>query len=139
MVSKTGLGATIAYGDSASPEVFTAIGKVVDFGGPSESASEVDDTTLDTTGGFTESIAGLKEAGTVECTMNWGGTNQSQVFTDFDAGTQKNWKLTWPFSPVKSDTFLAWVSAVGKPTTAADSAITVAFTLQIVGAPTRVL
>ncbi len=139
MTTKVGLGTIIAWSDGASPEVFTAIGKVANIGGPEESAEEVDDTTLDSSGGYTETLQGLKNGGTVSFTMHRNpdaAANQAQLETDFDAATTRKWRITWPFSPNELHSFQAFVQSLTR-NTEPNAPITVDVTLKISGPVTR--
>ena len=50
--AKAGVGTTFSVGDGASPEVFTAIGEIVNASGPNISAEQIEVTTLDSSGGY---------------------------------------------------------------------------------------
>jgi len=136
MPSFKGVGTILARGDGASPEVFTPIAKIISVGGPDESKDELDDTTLDSTGGYKEFVSGLKDGGSLALALNFNPADAGQLAleTDYAAGTKQNYKLTWPSSPPKIVTVLAEVFAMNRNTEAA-SLVTADVTLRISGAP----
>ena len=98
--AKAGLGTTVGMSAVVSPLVFTDIAEIVSAAGPSISAEDIDVTTLDSTGGFKESIAGLKDGGTLELELLFTKTTQQTDIRDaVAAGTTKVFLITWPTSP----------------------------------------
>ena len=97
MPTATGVTSTLEYGDGASPEVFTAIGKIATISGPELSKEEVDDTTLDSPGGFKEFLSGLKDPGQVTFTVHRSPNDQNQeiLFSDFAGTARRNFRITW--------------------------------------------
>lgn len=68
---KIGLGTLIKMGDGQDPEVFTSIANVADINGPNESMETVDSTHLNSTGGYREFLAHLKDGGEVALTCHY--------------------------------------------------------------------
>jgi predicted secreted protein len=98
--AKTGIGTTVQMSDVVSPLAFTAIAEIVSAAGPSISAEEIDVTTLDSTGGFKESISGLKDGGTLELELLFTkNAQQVAIRTAVENGTLKTFLITWPTSP----------------------------------------
>ena len=95
-MSFKGVGTILERGDGASPEVFTAIAKIVSISGPEESKDELDDTTLDSAGGYKEFVSGLKDGGSMTLALNYNpaDTGQAALQTDYAAGTKQNYRLT---------------------------------------------
>jgi hypothetical protein len=95
------LGTILAVGDSASPEVFTKIGRVKDVDGPSMSRDTIDTTHQLSPGGVKEFLASLADGGDVSFTV---GYNPSAATHDQTTGllkfmgetTTRNWKLVFP-------------------------------------------
>ena len=135
-MSFKGVGTILERGDGASPEVFTAIAKIVSVSGPEESKDELDDTTLDSAGGYKEFVSGLKDGGSMTLALNYNpaDTGQAALQTDYAAGTKQNYRLTWPSSPPRIVTVLAEVFSFSKNTEAA-SLVTADVTLRISGEP----
>jgi len=103
-------GVVIAVGDGASPEVFTAIGEVISIDGPSQSAPVADATALDDTAKVF--LRGIEDGGTVniECHCDPADAAQDTAYTQFTAGTNKNWKITLTdTAPSETITFAAFV------------------------------
>ncbi len=138
MPTATGVGATLEFGDGASPEVFTAIGKVATWSGPELTKEEVDDTTLDSAGGFKEFLSGLKDPGQVTFTVHRSvnDQNQEQIITDMTGSVGRNWRLTWvSLSPNWIADFSAEVFGI-TPSADPNAPITMDVTLRISGVVT---
>lgn len=132
----TGVGTVLAVGDAASPEVFTAVTEVSNIGGPELAAEQVEVTSLDSAGGFKEFITGLKDGGSVSLESNWikSDAMQVQMRDDVQAGTKRNYKITWSDSPPTVVDFNASVEQFSM-NTEPDSPITASLTLKISGQP----
>lgn len=132
----TGVGTVLAVGDAASPEVFTAITEITSIGGPELSSEQVEVTSLDSAGGFKEFVTGLKDGGSISIENNWikSDTSQVQMRDDVQAGTKRNYRITWPDSPSTVVDFSASVEAFSM-TTEPDAPVTASMTLKISGAP----
>ncbi len=129
-----GVGTVLALGDGASPEAFTAAAEILSLGGPDQSAEEVEVTSLQSTGGFKEFIAGLKDGGSVTFGVNWVKTASSQHVTLRDrlGGAANNYRITFSDSPATVFTFSATVLGFSM-NTEPNAAIQAEFTLKISG------
>ncbi len=140
-MSFIGVGTTLAYGDSASPEVFTSVGKVANIGGPEIAKDEIEDTTLDSPNNFKEFLSGLKDGGQVTFTVHYtpATANQEQIITDVNADSstaRKNWRMTWVTpSPNIAVDFLAEVFSITF-NTEPNAPVTMDVTLRVSGAVT---
>lgn len=132
----TGVGTVLAVGDGASPEVFTAITEITSIGGPELSSEQVEVTSLDSAGGFKEFVTGLKDGGSISIENNWikSDVSQVQMRDDVQAGTKRNYRITWSDSPPTVVDFNASVEAFSM-TTEPDAPVTASMTLKISGAP----
>lgn len=83
----------IQRGDGGGSEVFTTIGEVTNFKGPTEKAPQLDATSFDSTA--REFIAGLPDNGEVTFDVNFVGNNAQQqgLRTDLRNGTLRNFKI----------------------------------------------
>lgn len=96
----------IQRGDGGGTEVFTTIGEVMSFSGPSAEVSEIDVTNFDSTA--KEYIAdALPDGGEVSFDMNFVGSDAQQqgLRTDCVNGTLRNFKLILNDHPTVKTTF----------------------------------
>jgi hypothetical protein len=91
--AKSSKGVKLQRGDGGGSEVFTTIGEVTNFKGPSEKAPQLDATSFDSTA--MEFIAGLGDSGEVTFDILFVGSDAQQqgLRTDLRAGTLRNFKL----------------------------------------------
>jgi len=134
-----GAGASLAVGDGASPEVFTAIAEVIEYTGPEQTNDEFEVTHLGSSA--KEFLAALKDNGSsdFECHFKPSNTQHQGLFTDVAAGTVKNYKMTWSdpdSSPNPTITFAAFISNLSLNTPPNDS-VKMSGSLRITGALTR--
>jgi predicted secreted protein len=129
-----GVGTVLAEGDGASPEVFTAVAEVLTISGPELSTEEIDVTSLDSSGGFKETIAGLRDAGSVSFDVNWikGDAQQLSIRDKIASGAAGNYKITWSDSPATVADFAAIVTGFSM-NTEPNSQIQASITLKITG------
>ena len=128
-----GIGTTFQQGDGASPEVFTTVAEILSFSGPELSAEEIDVTNLDSSGGFKETIAGLRDAGAVTLELNWHKHALQVTLRDkLAAGSADNYKITFSDSPSTVADFSGVVTAFSM-TTDPNAQITASVTVQISG------
>jgi predicted secreted protein len=135
MAAKKAIGTVLKVGDGASPEVFTAIAGLSSITGPEFQAAEIDVTSMDTTGGFTERITGLKSPGNISATLYFDASlaQHQAILDDFNAGTQKNYRLELAtFSPAKYFSFAGTVQQLSY-SFSTDGAQQANFQLQIAG------
>lgn len=141
MTVYNGFGTTLAKGDGASPEVFTAVAQVIDIAGPSMSADSIDVTNHASASGYREFIPGLKDAGEITLTIQYdpaAATHKNAaggVLYAFEQGSRGNWKLTFPSSPAASWTFPAFVTSFDLKTPLNDQ-MTADVKFKVAGKPT---
>jgi predicted secreted protein len=130
-------GTQLKVGDGATPtEVFTLIPEIRSITGPSMSAEVIDVTSHDTPGGFRDKMQGLKDWGVLSFEMLWVPNNPKhlQLFSDYVAGTQRNYKLVVPDAVSTTLSFRGFVG--NNPTTAPfDGALTKTVEIVIMGSP----
>jgi hypothetical protein len=111
-MSFTGVGTILRRGAGTNPiplpgaDTFSVIGRVQSINGPNAQKQEVEDNTLDTTGGYTQTLSGLRDGGEVELALSFEpGTAASpanghqDLIADFNANTanaRRNWQIEWP-------------------------------------------
>lgn len=124
-------------GDGGGTEVFTTIGEVTNFKGPSETVAEIEVTSFDSTG--KEYIAGLTDGGDVTFDLNFVASNAQQqgLRTDLRSGTVRNFKiilndhLTTPTTVI----FAAVVKAAPDLSGGVNAAIKASVALRVSGLP----
>lgn len=132
----TSQGMTIAAGNGASPEVFTTIAEVSSIDGPTGQAPEIDVTDLSSTA--REFVFGLKDEGEITLDLNYIPTNtqHDQLRTDKNAGTLRNYRITFTNSPANTWTFGAYVKGLSI-SNAVDNVTKASVTLRLSGAITQ--
>ena len=129
-------GCTIALGDGASPEVFTALDEVISISGPSESAPTIDVTALDDTA--RAYLRGIEDGGELTIEAHWDPDDtlgQVAARTSFTAQTTKNWKITFTDSPASTFDFAAMVTS-WSTSIELDQSVKVSIGLKLTGAIT---
>lgn len=130
-------GLRLQRGDGATTEVFTTIGEVTDFTGPSETTEQLDATSFDSTA--QEFIAGLPDNGEVSFDMNFVGSNAQQqgLRADLRAGTVRNFRLILN-DHATTDTQFAFAAIVTNLSIqgASNAIIKASCTLKLTGAAT---
>lgn len=104
-------GTTLAYKEGTSTAV--TIGKLTSIGEISQTADEIDITTLDSTGAYREYLQGFKDAGTLEVAGYYapGDTSHQSFNTLYQSGTVVEWTITFPdSSTLKFNGFVSGVS-----------------------------
>jgi len=134
----SGVGAKLQLGDGASPQVYTAIGEVLNISGPELSAEQIEVTSLDSTGGYKEYIPGLLDGGTVSIEFNYadGDTQQETLRTRVSTTNQAAaaYRIVIPDSPHSYVAFNGIVESYSM-SIESGSAITVSVGIKISGAP----
>lgn len=104
-------GCALKRGDAASPEVFTTIGGVVSFQGPSGSRQVIDTTTLASTG--REKEVGIPDYGQITFDLIYDGddTSNTGLWDDFQNGTLRNFQMVFDDSPQEVFSFAGYVLA----------------------------
>jgi len=128
-------GVLFKRGNGASPEVFSTVGQVVSFSGPSGSAAVIDVTNLSSTA--KEKLMGLHDEGQISLEMNLdpADTAQMGLKTDRSNRTLRNFTLTLTDSPATVLSFSGYVLNfnIGG---SVDAVITASVTIEIDGAVT---
>lgn len=111
-MSFTGVGTILRRGQGTNPipspgtDTFDVVGRVRSISGPNIEKAEVEDNTLDSAGGFSEYLSGLKDPGSLEFVLSFTpGTTAApenmhqQILADSTASTadsRRNWQVQWP-------------------------------------------
>jgi hypothetical protein len=107
-----GYGSIFAYGDSGSPEVFSALAEVVSITPPQLVRDTVDATHMASPQKWREFVPGLKDGGEVSLEMNFipGNSDWDFLFLAFNQETVRNYRITFPNA--ESWTFAAYCTGI---------------------------
>jgi predicted secreted protein len=72
------------------------IAEVNSISGPSMTRETIDVTSLDSTGGYREFIAGFRDAGTLQLTMNFTRSTYDTMKDDFEDDSAQNYEIVLP-------------------------------------------
>jgi len=112
--------------------VWENLAEVNSISGPSMTRDFIDVTSLDSTGGYREFIAGFRDGGTVNLTMNFTRTTYDLMKTDFEDDAAQNYEILLPDNDATSFEFEGLVTELPLeiPT---DDKVTANVTIKIVG------
>jgi len=113
--------------------VWTAIAEVTNISGPGMTRDLIEVTSLDSTGGYREFIAGFRDGGTVVLSMNYTRAGLDEFLADFESDTIQNYEIILPDGT--SIEFEGFVQEFPL-TVPTDSQITMETTIKVSGAPT---
>lgn len=128
--------AKLGYGSKLKrsiSSVLTDVLEVLSVSGPNLESTQVEVTNFDSTGGYREFIAGLKDGGELTFETNFVKTEYARLLASFNAGTLETWQhLLTDGSKVD---FAGVVTGIGKETPI-DTQIKNSYTVKLSGAPT---
>jgi len=127
----SGVGAKFRRWNTTSG-VWENLAEVNSISGPSMTRDFIDVTSLDSTGGYREFIAGFRDGGTVNLTMNFTRTTYDLMKTDFEDDAAQNYEILLPDNDSTSFEFEGLVTELPLeiPT---DDKVTANVTIKIVG------
>ena len=115
-----------------SGAVWANIGEINSITGPSMSRDTIDVTSLSSTGGYREFIAGFRNPGTVQLSMNFVRSAYELFRTDFESNVVKNYRIVLPDAENTCLEFMGLVTELPM-TIPADDKITSDVTIQLSG------
>ena len=115
-----------------SGSAWAAISEINSITGPSMSRDTIDVTSLDSTGGYREFIAGFRNPGTVQLSMNFTRASYELFKTDFESNVVKNCRIVLPDAENTSVEFMGLVTELPM-TIPADDKVTCDVTIQLSG------
>lgn len=118
---------------SISSSVWTAIAEVTNISGPGMTRDLIEVTSLDSTDGYREFIAGFRDGGNVVLSMNYTRSGLDEFLADFESDTIQNYEIVLPDGT--SIEFEGFVQEFPL-TIPTDSQITMETTIKLSGAPT---
>ena len=111
---------------------WVSISEISAIDGPTKTRESIEVTALDSTGGYREHIASLREGGTISLTMNYSRTTYDLMNTDFEDDTQHNYLISIPDSVNTMMEFVGWVTEIPFSASVGDK-ITANTTIKITG------
>jgi predicted secreted protein len=89
---------------------WVSVGEVTTISGPTMSRETIDVTSLASTGGYREFIAGFRDPGTLTFTMNFNRTDYDTMKADFESDTEQDYELILPDDEVTTLEFSGLVT-----------------------------
>ena len=120
---------------NASTGVWVAISEINTITGPSMTRDTIDVTTLGSTDGYREFIAGFRDGGTVVLSMNFTRTQYATMKDDFESDTLVNYEVVLPDTATTTLEFEGLVTELPL-VIAPDDKITLDVTIKISGTVT---
>lgn len=93
--AQSGVGTKFRRWDTAGSE-WVAIAEVNSIEGPNMSRDTIDVTSLDTSGGYREFIAGFRDPGQLNLAMNYTQAGFEAMKDDFESNTRQNYQIVLP-------------------------------------------
>ena len=117
---------------NTSTGLWVKLAEVNSISGPSMTRDFIDVTSLDSTGGYREFIAGFRDGGTVNLTMNFTRSTYDLMKTDFEDDDAQNYEIVLDDTDKTSFEFEGLVTELPLeiPT---DDKVTANVTIKIVG------
>jgi predicted secreted protein len=141
MANYAAKGTLLKKGDGGSPtENFTTIAQVTDISGPELKLNTIDATSMDSTNGWKQRIAGLLDGGGVKVEINYdpqGGTHNDStgLLADMANRTLRNFKITFTDAGPTTWAFAAFVTAF-TPKAPVAGKLAASVSLELSGQPT---
>jgi predicted secreted protein len=128
----SGVGTKFKRSDGTSSPTFVDIAEVNSITGPSMTRETIDVTSLDSTGGYREFIAGFRDGGTVELNMNFTRDGYIVMKNDFESDVLQDYQIALPDTGGTTFDFKGLVTdlPLDIPT---DDKITVTVTIKVSG------
>lgn len=130
-----GVGAQFKRGNGGSPEAFAAIAEINSIAGPTMTRGQIDVTSLDSSGGYREYIAGFRDGGELTLNMNFTRDGYIALQSDFESDSARNYQIVLPDTGNTTFDFAGLVMGIplDVPT---DGKITCTCTIKLTGAVT---
>lgn len=92
---------------------YTALAEVNDFAGPNLTRKTIDVTSLDTTGGYMEFVAGFRDGGEITMNMNFTKASYGLLKDDLESDTKQDYRIILPDASATQFDFQGLVTALG--------------------------
>jgi predicted secreted protein len=136
MTSKaiTGVGVQfLRWDDDSSVADWVELAEVKSISGPSPERETIDVTSLSSTGGYREFIAGIRDAGTVEMTLVFRRDTYEIIKSDFESDDLQEYRISIPDDEGTTFDFSGLVTGIPIQSIEVSSDITVNCTIKISG------
>ena len=110
----------------------TALAEVNSITGPGMTRDFIDVTSLDSTGGYREFIAGFRDGGTVTLNMNFTAATYALMKEDFESDTAQAYEIVLPDAGLTSFEFSGLVTELPLTITT-DDKVTADVTIKVTG------
>jgi hypothetical protein len=136
-----GKGTVLARGDGAGPEVFTAVAEVRRIDGFEHLRALADATHLSSDNEYRERKPAMKDLSPLTMEVNFLPGTAGQMFDtgigdDYEDGTLRNWKVTFPDAGAATLLFAAYVTKYRVNGVDPDNVVTATIELSPQGKPT---
>ncbi len=128
----SGVGTVVQKWNTGSSDWVT-IAEITNITGPGMTRDLIEVTSLDSTGGYREFIAGFRDGGNVVLSMNYTRAGLDEFLADFESDDSQNYEIILPDST--SIEFEGFVQEFPL-TIPTDSQITMETTIKVSGQPT---
>jgi len=128
----SGVGTVFSRQNDGSSAEYTAVAEINSIGGPNMSRDVIDVTSLDSTGGYREFVAGFRDGGEVTLNMNFTLDSYDDMKVDFESDTKVGYRIVLPDTGATTFDFDALVTSLGIAVPM-DDKVTADVTLKISG------
>ena len=111
------------------------IAEITQISGPGKTRETIDVTSLDSTGGYREFIAGFRDAGNIQLTINFSRSTYELMNDDFESDEVQNYEIVLPDGETTSLEFEGLVTELPLEIVG-DDKITNTVTIKVTGQPT---
>lgn len=126
-----GVGTKFMRWDAAT-STWEALAEINSISGPTKTRDFIDVTSLDSTGGYREFIAGFRDGGTVTLNMNFTRSTYDKMNDDFEDDDAQNYEIILPDDDVTSFEFSGLVTELPLEITT-DDKVTANVTIKVNG------
>jgi len=128
----SGIGTLFQRGDGASNQGFNTVAEVNSIAGPDKTRSVIDVTSLDSTAGYREVIAALRDPGEITLGMNFTRDTYDDFADDFDSDDSVDYQIVLPDDGLTTFGFTGYVISLGMAIPL-DDKVTASVTIKIDG------
>lgn len=86
--------------------------EIQSISGPSATRSTLDTTTLDTAGGYATFIPGLRDAGTIKCSLNFTRESYDLMKSDYESDDPHDYEIVLPDEENTTFEFSGYVTEI---------------------------
>lgn len=134
---KSAFGTQLKIGSGTSPETFAVILGIRNLQGPSQDREIIDATHHGSTGGYRQKVVSFKDPGNVTFDLLYDSTDTQhlKLFTDYAAGTLRNWQQIMTDAGAEQYAYAGYVKSIN-PGAPIDDVLSYAVTIELSGSIT---